>query len=133
MCANPSARSSQLFVLQVRCELHHRARASRLPSRGTGVDPIHPGRVASQVTTSDRSGVLHNLISTLWECDLQVHKAHITTNPGDQALDMFWVSDNRQELPVRGESRVASPAGRSALFIDWSCLLSTSWPVLIGE
>lgn len=52
-----------------------------------------------QIQTSDRPGVLHRLVSTVWECDLSVHKAHITTNPGDVAIDMFWVTDNTYQLP----------------------------------
>ena len=36
---------------------------------------------------------------TLWEADVLVFKAHITTGPGGRVLDMFWIHDNRSELP----------------------------------
>ena len=36
---------------------------------------------------------------TLWEADVTVFKAHITTNPASDVLDMFWIYDNRHELP----------------------------------
>ena len=36
---------------------------------------------------------------TLWEADVEVFKAHITTSPAGEVLDMFWLYDNRQQLP----------------------------------
>ena len=30
---------------------------------------------------------------------MTVFKAHITTGPGGKVLDMFWIYDNRCELP----------------------------------
>ena len=38
-------------------------------------------------------------MNTLWEADVVVFKAHITTGPGGKVLDMFWIYDNRCELP----------------------------------
>ncbi|CAL8469360.1 g8901 [Coccomyxa elongata] len=52
-----------------------------------------------QVTSYDRRGFLHDLMHTLWEADVVVFKAHITTGPGGKVLDMFWIYDNRCELP----------------------------------
>ena len=40
-----------------------------------------------------------DLMHTLWEADVTVFKAHITTNPASDVLDMFWIYDNRHELP----------------------------------
>lgn len=31
--------------------------------------------------------------------NLQVFKAHITTSPAAEVLDLFWLYDNRNELP----------------------------------
>ncbi|CAG9467632.1 unnamed protein product [Pedinophyceae sp. YPF-701] len=52
-----------------------------------------------QVRSYDRCGVLHNLVQALWDAELVVHRAQITTNPGGEVVDMFWVSDQREELP----------------------------------
>lgn len=30
---------------------------------------------------------------------MEVFKAHITTSPAGEVLDMFWLYDNRQQLP----------------------------------
>jgi hypothetical protein len=40
-----------------------------------------------------------DLMHTLWEADVEVFKAHITTSPAGEVLDMFWLYDNRQQLP----------------------------------
>jgi hypothetical protein len=48
-----------------------------------------------------------DLMNTLWEADVVVFKAHITTGPGGKVLDMFWIYDNRCELPEN--HRCASP------------------------
>ena len=40
-----------------------------------------------------------DLMETLWEADVVVFKAHITTNPASDVLDIFWIYDNRHELP----------------------------------
>ena len=40
-----------------------------------------------------------DLMHTLWEADVVVFKAHITTGPGGKVLDMFWIYDNRCKLP----------------------------------
>jgi len=47
-------------------------------------------------------------MNTLWEADVVVFKAHITTGPGGKVLDMFWIYDNRCELPENHRS-VAGP------------------------
>ena len=45
------------------------------------------------------AAVAADLMHTLWEADVVVFKAHITTGPGGKVLDMFWIYDNRCELP----------------------------------
>ena len=40
-----------------------------------------------------------DLMHSLWESDVVVFKAHITTGPSSDVLDMFWFYDNRGELP----------------------------------
>ena len=60
--------------------------------------------------------VCADLMHTLWEADVTVFKAHITTGPGGKVLDMFWIYDNRCELPENhrwGSAR--PPCTRSAL------------------
>lgn len=52
-----------------------------------------------QVAGYDRQGMLHSLSHALWESDTTVFKAHITTSPSGQVSDMFWLFDNRNELP----------------------------------
>lgn len=52
-----------------------------------------------EVTSYNREGVLHDLMHVLWEADLAVFKAHITTGPSDKVLDLFWIYDNKKELP----------------------------------
>ena len=46
-----------------------------------------------------------DLMHTLWEADVAVFKAHITTGPGGKVLDMFWIYDNRSELPENHRCR----------------------------
>ena len=43
--------------------------------------------------------VFADLMHVLWEADVAVFKAHITTGPSDKVLDLFWIYDNKKELP----------------------------------
>lgn len=45
-----------------------------------------------------------DLMHVLWEADLAVFKAHITTGPSDKVLDLFWIYDNKKELPENHRS-----------------------------
>ena len=58
-----------------------------------------------QVEVEDRVGLLHDVTQELWASELTVHRAHISTSPADTAVDLFYVTDERAELP--SESRVA--------------------------
>lgn len=44
-------------------------------------------------------GLVADLMHVLWEADVSVFKAHITTGPSDKVLDLFWIYDNKKELP----------------------------------
>lgn len=60
-----------------------------------GAPPPSPGVLLGpvfmlQITSYNRPGVLHSLVDALWEAELLTHKAHITTSPGNEVLDMFW-------------------------------------------
>ena len=56
-----------------------------------------------------------DLMNTLWEADVVVFKAHITTGPGGKVLDMFWIYDNRCELPENHRSDVPRHCAGMAL------------------
>jgi hypothetical protein len=58
-----------------------------------------------QVEVEDRVGLLHDVTQELWACELTVHRAHISTSPAETAVDLFYVTDERGELPT--EARVA--------------------------
>ena len=58
-----------------------------------------------QVEVEDRVGLLHDVTQELWASELTVHRAHISTSPADTAVDLFYVTDERNELPA--ETRVA--------------------------
>ena len=58
-----------------------------------------------QVEVEDRVGLLHDVTQELWASELTVHRAHISTSPADTAVDLFYVTDERAELPA--EARVA--------------------------
>ena len=52
----------------------------------------------------------------LWEADVAVFKAHITTGPSDKVLDLFWIYDNKQELPDNHRSaHIPGPLIKSVL------------------
>jgi hypothetical protein len=57
---------------------------------------------------------------TLWEADVEVFKAHITTSPAGEVLDMFWLYDNRQQLP--DHHRRALPPGCNEQCIAVACV-----------
>mmetsp|Transcript_25413 Transcript_25413/g.83579 ORF Transcript_25413/g.83579 Transcript_25413/m.83579 type:complete len:540 (-) Transcript_25413:445-2064(-) len=51
-----------------------------------------------QVETQDRFGLLHDVTRVLWDCELTVHRAHVTTSPADTAVDLFFVTDDSNRL-----------------------------------
>lgn len=52
-----------------------------------------------QIEFQDRIGTLHKIIHSLWESELVVHKANISTSPDNTGLDVFYVSDKLDRLP----------------------------------
>jgi ACT domain-containing protein len=81
----------------------------RAVAAGEGArDPLEPPKGTMyilQVEVEDRVGLLHDVTQELWASELTVHRAHISTSPADTAVDLFYVTDERNELPA--ESRVA--------------------------
>ncbi|CAK9249784.1 unnamed protein product [Sphagnum jensenii] len=51
-----------------------------------------------QVCSSDRTGLLHGVAKKLWEMELTIHKVKVSTSPDDKAVNLFFVTDNRNEL-----------------------------------
>ena len=75
-------------------------------SQFTNVNEPKPGTMyILQVEVEDRVGLLHDVTQELWASELTVHRAHISTSPADTAVDLFYVTDERDELPA--EARVA--------------------------
>ena len=52
-----------------------------------------------QVEGHDRVGLLHDVTLALWELQLSLHRAHVTTSPSGKAVDLFYVTDDLHELP----------------------------------
>ncbi|KAL4855006.1 ACT domain-containing protein ACR10 [Chlorella vulgaris] len=67
-----------------------------------------------QVAGYDRQGMLHSLSHALWESDATVFKAHVTTSPNGKVADMFWIYDNRGELPEHHRQAGARLGPRAA-------------------
>lgn len=79
-----------------------------------------------QVTSYDRQGMLHSLTHALWESDITVFKAHITTSPSAEVLDVFWIYDNRNELPEHHRSLEICDRVKNVLGSDAECSISTA-------
>ncbi|XP_024391113.1 ACT domain-containing protein ACR9 isoform X2 [Physcomitrium patens] len=52
-----------------------------------------------QVCSSDRTGLLHDVAQKLWEMELTIHKIKVSTSPDGRAVDLFFVTDNRNKQP----------------------------------
>ena len=73
--------------------------AASLRSNLAGREARRPLQFIFQVAAGDRVGLLHDVSTALWERELTVHRAHVSTSPSNQAVDLFYVSDRRNELP----------------------------------
>jgi hypothetical protein len=82
--------------------------AGRSERHGRPVVAFNPGCCTQLGTATPRdfhdrswpsTALIADLMHTLWEADVEVFKAHITTSPAGEVLDMFWLYDNRQQLP----------------------------------
>lgn len=71
-----------------------------------GAEPKPGTMYILQVEVEDRVGLLHDVTQELWACELTVHRAHISTSPADTAVDLFYVTDERNELPAAGRTSV---------------------------
>ena len=85
----------------------------------------------------------------LWEADVAVFKAHITTGPSDKVLDLFWIYDNKKELPENHRSapehHLTCRTAAATLFeqymlkrvaccrVDLSCLTAQQTTVMLNE
>lgn len=54
-----------------------------------------------QVHADDRNGLLNDMTQTLWELELTIQKVNVSTSPDGKAIDFFFVTDNRNELPAK--------------------------------
>jgi UTP:GlnB (protein PII) uridylyltransferase len=77
-----------------------------------------------QVAGYDRQGMLHSLSHALWEADTTVFKAHITTSPNGQVADLFWLVDNRNELPENHRVLEVCDRVKGALGPDTDCTIT---------
>ena len=78
-----------------------------LPGEERKEAPTTGGRAGSfllKVDTRDRAGALFDVVTILYENDIMVHRAHASTSPIGRAIDLFYISDQRKELP--SDSRV---------------------------
>eukprot|EP00271_Cylindrocystis_brebissonii_P006593 TRINITY_DN19366_c0_g1_i1.p1 TRINITY_DN19366_c0_g1~~TRINITY_DN19366_c0_g1_i1.p1 ORF type:complete len:436 (+),score=107.14 TRINITY_DN19366_c0_g1_i1:379-1686(+) len=54
-----------------------------------------------QVCAPDRPGFLNDVTQLLWEVELTIQKVNVSTSPDGKAIDLFFVTDNRDELPAK--------------------------------
>ncbi|XP_024400546.1 ACT domain-containing protein ACR9 [Physcomitrium patens] len=72
---------------------------------GSMLPTVAPPRLESkkilllQVRSSDRTGLLHDVAQKLWEMELTIHKIKVSTSPDGRAIDLFFVTDNRNKDP----------------------------------
>lgn len=91
-------------LLRQRLELlcPHKSTISTIPSVDSLVklEQTHSQNMyILQVECLDRVGLLHDVTLALWELQLTVHRAHVTTSPSGKAVDLFYVTDDLHELP----------------------------------
>jgi [protein-PII] uridylyltransferase len=67
-------------------------RNGRIPTEVTVDNDSSPSYTLVDVTAPDRMGFLFSVTYALFQLDLQIHLAKITTNV-DQVLDVFYVTD----------------------------------------
>jgi hypothetical protein len=92
-------------LLRQRLELlcPHKSAISTIPSSDSLqlLEQLHSQQnlYILQVEAHDRVGLLHDVTLALWELQLSVHRAHVTTSPSGKAVDLFYVTDDLHELP----------------------------------
>ncbi|GBG69932.1 hypothetical protein CBR_g4757 [Chara braunii] len=64
----------------------------RLPLKGTHMHLL-------KVCTTDRSGLLNDVAHILWQLEFTIHRVNVSTCPDGQAVDLLFITDEREELP----------------------------------
>lgn len=95
-------RTMEDMLQAVRSSAHWSRPNPRIPTEVTVENDSSPYYTLVDVTAPDRVGFLFSLTHALFQLDLQIHLAKITTNV-DQVLDVFYVTD-------RNGQQVADPA-----------------------
>eukprot|EP01018_Ginkgo_biloba_P020517 Gb_15457 [translate_table: standard] len=54
-----------------------------------------------QVSSADRAGLLNDVSQVLWELELTIHKVKVSTTPDGNAMDLFYITDNRELLHTK--------------------------------
>lgn len=54
-----------------------------------------------QACSSDRTGLLHDVTQKLWEMELTIKKIKVSTSPDGRAIDLFFVTDNRNQMSCK--------------------------------
>jgi [protein-PII] uridylyltransferase len=94
-------RKMEEMLRSVRAPSYLTKRHSRVPTEVTVDNDSSPYYTLVDVTAPDRVGFLFSITHALFQLDLQIHLAKITTNV-DQVLDVFYVTD-------RGGVKIADP------------------------
>ncbi|KAK3264449.1 hypothetical protein CYMTET_26812 [Cymbomonas tetramitiformis] len=80
-------------------------------------DPLSPSTLQPRpskkiflftVESIDRVGLLQGITQALLEQELTIHKAQISTSPSGRAVDLFYVTDNRDQLHNERRSQMLS-------------------------
>ncbi|GJP42724.1 hypothetical protein CLOM_g2261, partial [Closterium sp. NIES-68] len=85
---------------------------------GGGVNKAAARVFLLQVQASDRCGLLNDMTQLLWELELTIHRVNVSTSPDGQAIDFFFVTDNRKELPGKHRSDQIIERVRDALTLS---------------
>jgi [protein-PII] uridylyltransferase len=86
-------RTMEEMLRSVRAPSYLTKRNSRIPTEVTVDNESSPYYTLVDVTAPDRVGFLFSVTYALFQLDLQIHLAKITTNV-DQVLDVFYVTDH---------------------------------------
>lgn len=76
-----------------------------------------------QVDAVDRPGTLFDVVTVLYENDIMIHRAHASTSPMGRVIDLFYITDQRKELPAESRIDDLIRSTREKLF-DNSCNIS---------
>jgi glycine cleavage system regulatory protein len=116
---NPSAVRWSLLKQRLE-DICPSALASMLPPVAPPV-PESKRVLLLQVCSSDRTGLLHDVAQKLWEMELTIHKVKVSTTPDEKAIDLFFVTDNRNQLPWKARAEEVTKQLKE--FLGESCSL----------